>query len=172
MKLRCFNETTEPIPSIVVCPFIFRLLTICSPSAICRAIISVIVNSIKSQSVRAISHIFKKMGERMFPSTANFNPTATISFVIFASWIATSVYHAIPRFVCFGMRAAMSFGILISTIYFSSETPAAFCLSSSEVICSYNFGCAAITNTEASRFSIVCELGKHDHTTISLSQYS
>lgn len=74
------------------------LFFFCSPAAIGRPIISVIVNSINGISRWFYSHILCK-SVKIKPSFAYGNTPSTIIFPLTERWIITTVMHSFPRIV-------------------------------------------------------------------------
>lgn len=82
-----------------------HLLFICRPSAIVRAVWSVIVDSVncpfwpaQTSSHRAVPHVGEKQWEAI-PSLANRYASAAVIFVVFTVWIVASVAHIKPYMV-------------------------------------------------------------------------
>jgi hypothetical protein len=65
------------------------------PSAIFRAVVTVIVNSIQGHSVRRFAHVVKEIFKTA-PSLTNTNAPATVSWIIVVRRISTSLDHGSP----------------------------------------------------------------------------
>ena len=104
--------TTEPsqltvcVVDNVVSPIV-GLLFIRGPSAIFRTVRAVVVFAIKRKPFWPIPHVFPKVCKRKPPTSADFDASPSVSWVVFASRIATSIYHSIPRFICLGVRTSV-----------------------------------------------------------------
>lgn len=79
------------------------------PSAIIPGISRVVINSIKSQSRRFHSHIFKKVKERVSPLRTNGDASASIIRKNRTLGIMASLYHGIPYFIRRRLTVAMRF---------------------------------------------------------------
>lgn len=76
------------------------LLNISSPAAILRAVISIIVDSFKTQSVWAMTHVGKKVFKTQ-PSIADFYSAPSVVRPTRHIWVPASCQHSSPNSVSF-----------------------------------------------------------------------
>lgn len=86
-----------------------NLLSCCSPSAVSRRIVSIIVFAIKRIDFRwTLTHIFKECKEVFSPFLANSNPFFSVTFVLWISKFIATAFHVHPCAV-FRRSANVSF---------------------------------------------------------------
>jgi hypothetical protein len=79
---------------ITLIPTLFLL---CSPSAISRFIIPIIINSIKGMILaRSASHVFEKFLIGVVPAFTNFNPSSSIIMEVLVICVGASMLHMRP----------------------------------------------------------------------------
>lgn len=92
-KNPCFSVKGEQatIPAVTV------LLGSGSPSAVLRAVRSVVVDSVDGVvGRRACSHVSQEVLKRTLPSSADLDSSGTIVFERFDLWVPTAVQHRLP----------------------------------------------------------------------------
>ena len=75
---------------------ISRLFFLCRPTTVCRAVWSVVVNSIERCASWAGFHVSIKGGKRLSPSFANVNTSSAIVLVAGMVWVSASLDHFRP----------------------------------------------------------------------------
>ena len=86
---------------------IIRLFLSCSPSAILRAIITIIIDSIYAFPCWPLAHVRKKNAEIILPLFANAYITTPITGITRCIRVGTSLDHAIPYFIFNALLHAM-----------------------------------------------------------------
>jgi len=79
-------------------PAVRRLFLSCGPSAIFRAISSVVIDPLQCQSLRTISHVFTEVCKRVLPPFTNRDASGVVIFGLSPLWVAPS-FHGFPRSV-------------------------------------------------------------------------
>lgn len=77
---------------------VIRLLKSCTPPTIFGRVIAVIVDSIKSCSMRRLSHIGIEIFKRM-PALGNFYSARSVIFKLRNVWIVTTANHGFPPLI-------------------------------------------------------------------------
>ena len=117
----------EPVSSCVA-----RLLEPQSPPAICRFIISIVIDSVKRVIfARALSHVCVKGVKRLLPRIANLYSATSPVIEISVITIATSLLHVLPSAVRNAFRHAVR---LRCTFLIGIKASATFCVSRFETI--------------------------------------
>ena len=93
------NGTSDSIDgNIDISSSINTLFRFCSPPAVRRFIISIVVNAIYGCVFRSDTHIIMECLKRITPSVTYFNPTTSISIITFMFRIFTSLNYSTPYF--------------------------------------------------------------------------
>lgn len=66
------------------------------PSTIFGIVVSIIVNSIKSQAIGSFSHIFEKCKKVIFPRIAHGYSSGSVIFILRSLWVVASLNHSSP----------------------------------------------------------------------------
>ena len=136
---------------IVICyhmisSYIIGLFKSCSPFAIFRSVIFVIINSLKGKPFLSFTHISKKIG-KVTPSFANFNSTPPIVFVCWILLIVTTLVHSMPRFMC-------EYILPSNAPLFDISAPTRFSVSIQNLAAGNNGPIPALTETNPKRTTI------------------
>jgi len=133
--------------NISVCPGIACLISSRGPSAIFFAIVSVVINSVKSVIFWPSPHIRKKVF-KLFPSRTVRNSPSSIIFPLWAILVVATSFHRGPnsvlsgRFVIRSLSMSSCFGLG----KFSPKTPATYNKPSPESIHSCHASSPAVTH--------------------------
>ncbi len=134
-----------------------RLLSACRPSAIFRAVVSAVVDSINTASRRAWAHVFKERLEASYPSVAHCDSAASVVFPSRAPWSQTSVFHSAPRDVFSGRPTGggMAVGLNYRQPNFRMNTAAATGIALTHRVGGNRSFISAIAYTEPVRFRVI-----------------
>lgn len=88
---------------------IISLLLLCCPPAIVFAVITIVIDSIKSSIGRLFSHILQKVFEGFVPSLTDRNSFFTIPCIISPFRIITPSAHVLPNVISICSRVSMWF---------------------------------------------------------------
>jgi hypothetical protein len=129
---------------------IHELFSPSGPSTILRRIVSIIVLTINSESVRAKSHIGKEIF-KFIPSLANFNASATIKFIITSVRIVASAAHIFPQSINFRISHPMSFASYSKPRNLQTSTGSSYSfINTLQIRCENNTFFSAIATTKIS----------------------
>lgn len=152
----------------MICPSILRLLFIRRPPAIFGRIWTIVVNSIQRFSIWAISHVFVELFKGLNPTITNSYSSSSVSVIVFASWIKTSIFDSIPRLVRLCFAFSMRGSVCISTMDFFPVAAATRCISSIKAIQWYFAKFPARTFAQTPRSSVFLESGNNNQAPILL----
>jgi hypothetical protein len=91
------------------CSQIVGLLRWCSPSAISRFVVAIVVYAIQRAALWPRPHIFVKSLKRIFPLLANGYAASSPQIVPITVGVQASIFHGGPRFVLHRAAHSMSF---------------------------------------------------------------
>lgn len=164
----CQQKGLAVIGQCTLAVSVLRLLLARSPLDIVRFIVAVIVDAIKRESWRRISHVGVEVFKRLKPSRANSDSAFTVILKGWVLRIIAALFNAAPNTVCSSESFAVSRRGCAGQ--FSCKATATFCMAALKQCAVNNFYVAARAATEPTRFpKFIFGTFYNDHTSEGLS---